>query len=210
MKQKIEDQLKDEMDSGDEINFGYYEGRYGTKRWIIESEDIPCMYSKFETSEIHLWCNIIKDETTTNKKKGTTRQTIEEKVENVFTELSTRHQDHHYTAPQLKLWARMIVNGIHESHESPPDVPMITGAIKIPKKESWPEVIASAAAAFTNAMKPTPPSANVSSSSKSNSDVRMKNLEQLRYLQQLHLDNILTREEFEEHKGLILNTLRTL
>ena len=82
------------------------------------------------------------------------------------------------------------------------------------------EVISSAAAAFANVIKPannfsaeTSSEQNTSAVNKSpgkHADARMKNLEQLRYLQQLHLDKILTEEEFKEQKGIILNTLRTL
>lgn len=40
--------------------------------------------------------------------------------------------------------------------------------------------------------------------------VRMKNLEQLRYLQQLFKDNILTENEYMEQKASILEALRAL
>ncbi|ORU90926.1 MAG: hypothetical protein A6F71_08255 [Cycloclasticus sp. symbiont of Poecilosclerida sp. M] len=36
-------------------NIGYYEGRHSTKRWITDDEDIQQMYSKFKSSEIHLY-----------------------------------------------------------------------------------------------------------------------------------------------------------
>ena len=41
-------------------------------------------------------------------------------------------------------------------------------------------------------------------------DLRMKNLQQLRYLQQLHDDNILSDTEFLEQKGIILDALHKL
>ena len=41
-------------------------------------------------------------------------------------------------------------------------------------------------------------------------DLRMKNIQQLRYLQQLHDDNILSDAEFLEQKAMILDSLRKL
>ena len=45
---------------------------------------------------------------------------------------------------------------------------------------------------------------------KKSADLRMKNLQQLQYLQQLHDDNILSDTEFLEQKGIILDALRKL
>ena len=40
------------------------------------------------------------------------------------------------SVPQLRLWARMVVTGIHDDLEEPPQVPMITGITpKRAKKE---------------------------------------------------------------------------
>ena len=41
-------------------------------------------------------------------------------------------------------------------------------------------------------------------------DLHMKNLQQLRYLQQLHDDNILSDTEFKEQKQIVLSALRKL
>ena len=41
-------------------------------------------------------------------------------------------------------------------------------------------------------------------------DLRMKNFEQLRYLQQLYEDNILNENEYSEQKNKILATLRNI
>ena len=41
-------------------------------------------------------------------------------------------------------------------------------------------------------------------------DLRMKNFEQLRYLQQLYDDNILDKKEYVEQKASILAALRNL
>lgn len=41
-------------------------------------------------------------------------------------------------------------------------------------------------------------------------DLRMKNLQQLRYLQQLYEDNILSDRELAEQKRIVLESLRKL
>ena len=41
MKHKI---IKDELDKGSGFDFGYYEGRYVTKCWILQNEDIRQIY----------------------------------------------------------------------------------------------------------------------------------------------------------------------
>jgi hypothetical protein len=41
-------------------------------------------------------------------------------------------------------------------------------------------------------------------------ELRIKNYEQLRYLQQLYNDGILTAEEYHEHKQLIITSIRKL
>ena len=69
-------------------------------------------------------------------------------VEDVFEELREKHGIA-YTRLQLKLWARMIVNDIHDSYDQPPQVPMITGIV--PKPSSVSEVIANAATTFAKA-----------------------------------------------------------
>lgn len=41
-------------------------------------------------------------------------------------------------------------------------------------------------------------------------ELRMKNLEQLKFLQQLFVDNVLSEAEYSEQKGIILDSLRNL
>ena len=112
----------------------------------------------------------------------------------------------------------MISTGIHESLDLPPDVPMITGkSRKSPKRESLSDSIAGAAMAFVNAMKPgvatdmdkstSPGSNSVGISPGKSTQLRMQNLQQLRYLQQLYEDNILSSDEFTQ---LVMKSLRNL
>ena len=98
---------------------------------------------------------------------------------------------------------------------------MITGkSSKRPKRESLSDSIAGAAMAFVNAMKPgvatdmdkstSPGSNSVGISPGKSTQLRMQNLQQLRYLQQLYEDNILSSDEFTEQKQLVMKSLRNL
>lgn len=222
MKQRLKSVLNENI-SGD---IGYYEGKQSMKRWLLEDEDVSQMYSK-GAREICLWfersCED-RDEIPKEKKKKeesirlTRREEKEKNIDKAFEELNEKH-DGLYSKPQLKLWARMIVNEIHESYDQPPNVPLITGMV--PKqskknKESISEVIAGAANAFLKAVCPRTPTETVNESSCASispgktADIRMKNLQQLRYLQQLFHDDILTESEYLEQKNNILQSLRTL
>lgn len=70
--------------------------------------------------------------------------------------------------------------------------------------------------ALSKAIHPLPVQPNIITSSTcgvspgKSIDLRMKNLEQLRYIQQLYEDNILTDIEFKEQKQNILESIRKL
>ena len=47
-------------DLPDNLNFqvGYFQGKQGAKRWIVEPRDLEKMYTVFKNgTEIHLWCD---------------------------------------------------------------------------------------------------------------------------------------------------------
>ena len=195
---------------GSEI-FLWCEGREGC-------EDSPAISTKRKSLS----------ETSVNK-----RQAREEELDSIFKQLKEKHDDA-YSSPQLRLWARMIVSGTHSDLDSPPRVPMIIGAPlpKRQKQESLSTALVGAATAFAKALSPQPTSptslstdsptapetaatcpvtqSRVGVSPAKAADVRMKNLEQLRYIQQLMEDGILSEAEFLEQKRIILDTLRCL
>ncbi len=127
--------------------------------------------------------------------------------------------------PQLRLWARMIHCGTHEDYQEPPHVPMITGMPpKRPKKDSLTEALTGAAEAVAKAFAPSPSqplsassshlipttSGTVGISPGKSVELRMKNLQQLRVIQQLYEENILSDSELTEQKAIILDALRKL
>ena len=94
---------------------------------------------------------------------------------------------------------------------------MITGLVpKRQKQETLSDALAGAATAFVKAFHSTAtasisntPASSVGISPGKTADIRMKNLQQLRFLQQLMEDRIIS-EEFLEQKNNILETLHNL
>ena len=99
-----------------EINtVGYFEGKQ--KRWLCDDKDLEMMYKVFISgSEILLWCerSLAKEPTgSTTGKHGPTKQERYEEVTDNFEDLKEKHK---MEQPKLRLWARMIANGVHESY----------------------------------------------------------------------------------------------
>ena len=107
--------------------------------------------------------------------------------------------------------------GTHDSHNTPPALPMFRPPPKHPKKETFTDAMTSAAVAFANAISPstqeTPspqhhqPLAMLSPMKSVN--LQMKNLPQLRFVQQLFEDKVLT-QELRAKKRSILDSLLKL
>ena len=105
---------------------------------------------------------------------------------------------------------------MHNSYDDPPDLP----ASKTPEpkrcKESLSEALAGAAVAYTTAVsgsgkhKDIPPPDRPGMSPGKVVDLRMKNYEQLRYLQQLYEDGILCEKEYVEQKRKIIEFLNKI
>ena len=142
-------------------------------------------------------------------------------MEAVFKTLQEKHGEN-FDTPRLRLWSRMISSGLHESEDDPPAIPAFSGVLpKRPRRESLSEALVGAATAFADSLKggsgkaADPPKQHSTAVSMSVSpskavELRMKNLEQLRYLQQLHEDGILTDAELAELKRDIFSSLRKL
>ncbi len=233
MKAQVIRELRDELPKYPTVDVGYFEGRQSSKIWLVSDKDLESMYHKAKNgSEIFIWVqnneNDSDDPEPEKKKKkpsesSSRRQDKEEEVEVIFSELKSKH-DNSYTVPQLKLWARMIHCGTHEDYEDPPHVPMITGMPpKCPKKDSLTEALTGAAEAVAKAFAPPPQALPVSLSNPvstssggigispgKSADLRMKNLHQLRFIQQLYEENILSETELTEQKANILAALRKL
>ena len=154
------------------------------------------------------------------------RQEKEDEVDDIFQELKDKHGDK-FGIPKLRLWARMVGANLHDDLENPPNIPAFCGNTpkRLRQQESFSDVIGGAAVAIVRALaSETPSKAKDASATPCQSstslpsslspakavEMRMKNYEQLRYLQQLFDDGILTQEEYEEQKRGILCALRKL
>ena len=220
---KLIDELGDQVPDKVDFNVGYYEGRQQAKIWLVSREDLEMMYSNHSKGDITLWCD---GRDTRSKRKretenyATNRQEKEDEVDEVYKTLKEKHGSK-YDVPRLRLWARMICANLHEDTENPPNIPAFSNVSKKPKKDSLTNAIEGAAVAFANVVSkgqatdlPTSTSNNplVSSaiSPGKTVELRMKHFEQLRYLQSLFEDGILTDKEYSEQKENILSSLRKL
>lgn len=240
MKVQLMEKLSEHVPDSINFSLGYFEGKQSKKRWICCLEDITTMYAFFSPgSEILLWCDGKKssedDEHRSARKRKqevmTKREEKEEEVEGTYAALKERHGDK-YDIPKLRLWAKMITSGFHDSTEEPPAVPIFNNVTPKRKRNVISDAITDAAGAImksisTPSNNTTPTSTSTSSSGIVNqsarglssnvevspgqaTELRMKNMEQLRYLQSLYNDNIITEDELLEQKQMILEAIRKL
>ena len=179
-----------------------------------------------------------KDSSTGNRKRSSPvepptsqRQQIEGEVQDYVTQLKEKHGTK-YTIPQLRCWARMITTKNHESIDDPPDLPPFSG-VQPKKKALLAEAITGAALTFAQVARapdvtqsnsqsvviaPSSPTSSTTPITTATmgilpgkvTELRMKKLRELRELQTLLEQNILTRQEFIEQKQLVLDSLRKL
>jgi hypothetical protein len=179
------------------------------------------MYCKYPNSEITLWCDgrVAVEEFGNSKRKrddsstaSSKRQKREDEIDSVFEKLKEMHGDK-YDTLKLRLWARTIAGDVHKDFENPPDLPAF-GSTPQKRRESVASAIGGAAVAITKALSGTPTSNDTSHQAGVSPgraiDLRMKNYEQLRYVQQLLDDGVLSKDEYTEQKQGILGSLKRL
>lgn len=216
---------------------GYLEGRRQIKRWIVADDDVTDMYDNApsDDNEILLWCDgkdvshkrkCVSDSNTEAPAPKRSSTTHEDAVESLTQELEVLHGEK-YNYSQFKLWARMIVNKQHRDKNTPPNIPMIMGKPEKKEKKDLSDCLSDCAVAIVKALK-GPPIPTVtetlpvcsSASSGSNQglsdgispgkkvNLRSQYLAQLRTLQTLRDDGVLTADEFQDEKASILRTLK--
>ena len=214
------------------FDVGYYEGSQHSKIWLCSCEDLESMYKKYPSGEISLWCNgaidrdarvgeIIKrkrqrkDDGSAVSNPPTKRQKKEEEVSEVFKELKQTHGTN-YSSSQLRLWARLVASDLHSDLKEPPELPAFCSTLKRPSQPSMSNAISSAAVAITRALGgrnqegESSTTQQVGVSPRKAIEVRAKCYEQLRSLQRLLVDRILSQTEYTEQKNCILNNLREM
>ena len=93
------------------------------------------------------------------------REEAEERVVEIAEELRQLHENNlKLSEVQYRLWARMLVTGVHSSKENPPQVPMITGSTprrQLSQRKEFQESIISTAAAVVKAVTQNSPNSSV-------------------------------------------------
>ena len=166
----------------------------------------------------------------------TKRRLILHEVDQIVTDLKDKHGADKFSMPQLRIWAHMIDSGNYTDRDNPPQHPAFDGTQpKRPKKPSLSEAIMVAANCFSqrvhttdihqsggsNAVLLSRPqlketrsssefSTNLGISPGKITELRIKKLQELRELQQLLEQNVLTEEEFSEQKAMVLSSLHKL
>ena len=143
-----------------------------------------------------------------SKKKSSSKK--KKKVldfDEVYEKLRKQHEGEGYNVPQLRMWARMLCCETHDEYDKPPKSAMITGVEPSrPKKDSFTAAITGAAEAVAEVLSPQSSqsvpqaSGTVGISPVKKTELRMKNIEQLRVLQHLYEASILSDAEFSEQK----------
>lgn len=217
---KFSDQVPDTIN----FNIGYFEGKQSKKRWLCCREDLEAMYKCYNKGdEIVLWCDSSspkrkrQDDTSTSASK---RQTKEDEVDSTYQTLKKKHLEK-YETPKLRLWSRMIVGGLHDNTDEPPDIPAFQSGGAKKKKGSTVDAIGGVMDAIARIVEQKTPQDQVSPPVNSGvpvagvspakaADLRMKNLEQLRYLQGLFDDGIISEQELVEQKRIVLDALKKI
>ena len=138
----------------------------------------------------------------------------DDEVAEIFKELKKQHEDR-YDIPKLRLWARMVAGNLHESLTDPPHIPAF-GSPKKAKRDSFSSALGGAATAFANVMMKSqqnsciPPMPVSVMPATATTDIRYKNLQQLRYIKELRDDGILTDGEYTDQKENILHAIKEL
>ena len=241
LKTKLMESFPDDLPTTN-FQVGYFEPPGNTKRWLIDERDLNSMYACIQSngsSKVNLWCESIRQDQSTHvceehglpqaKKKKTSsstkREQIEEETDEIFQKLKKNHPQ--MQGPKLRLWAKLIQSGRYEDYDTPPQIPLITGAPTPakPKKESIADALAGAATAVVKALQnpstttkaPDSPVAvrhDICEVKKVSpmklASIRRSCLEDLKKLKELLEDGVLSDEEFAQEKRQILETLKSL
>ena len=229
LKVKLMEEFEDQIPPTTQFAVGYFEARQSGKKWLVTPEDLTAMYtamSKNSKTELCLWCDGRSEEVDLISRKRkrddspppSKRALKEKQIDDVASELIELNSDTlALSDPQYRLWARMIVCGNHSSKEKPPQVPLITGITPTRRsRKSLDETVASTVSAVVKAMaSPSKPQENILQPELGVSpgkavDIRGKCFTQLASLKKLYEDSIISKDELQEQKSSILNTLKKL
>ena len=229
LKFKLMDSFPDDVPSTSNFQVGYFEPPGNTiKRWIVDKRDLSAMYELFHScAKINLWCERKTCEEPPKKKRKTKEnECFEEDIDAIFHQLKEKNPK--VDSPKLRLWAKLIQTGKHDSYETPPPIPLFSDATPSkPKKASLAESVNGAAAAVTgaasaivNVLQPSQPNKSKPNESAQSdgttisplkvASLRRSCLEDLKKLKGLLEDGVLTATEFNNEKQQILRALKKI
>ena len=145
------------------------------------------------------------------RKKGEDK---DKKVQTTIDQLTGKHGDKSYTPMQYRVWAEMYLGGVHPSLDTPPTSTMFNraGGGGSVKRKVGQEVV-SAISDLTSALTPKliPSSSGSSTSSPAKMiDNRTKCYKQLADLKNLFENSVLSKEEYDAERSVILGVLKKL
>lgn len=240
VKVRIMEEFGDYVPESTRFSIGYYEGQTKRWICAEDDlSGLYDVYSKQPGKEIVLWCEGRQndqdsgdDSSSKAKRKKikddghkSKREEKEDNVKVLAEELQEQHKDKlDLNEVQYRLWSRMIITGVHSSKDVPPQIPLIVGTTpKKPKHSAFEETIMNTANAMMKAVSKS--SQDIRSTQIQNIndcqiatgispgkavDIRGKSLGQLATLKQLFIDGVLSEQEFEEQKDIILGGLKKL
>ena len=241
LRAKLKESFSEQVPDACDYQVGYFEKRHNRKHWIEDADDLNYMYASYEAYDtIKLWCDGREEQSKSTsgkshpekqgenmpvnaKSKGKEGDKKQDKFESAVQELLDKHGDK-YTEAQLRVWARLIVNGLHLDTDKPPDIPIITGEptkkrrkLDPKQDESFTDVPKTAVTIFAEKFAPNQPAASPTSTSEpragispaSKAKLSSQYLSQLNVLQELRDKGVLS-DEFGEQKRFALNNLRSL
>ncbi|CAH3188877.1 unnamed protein product [Porites lobata] len=175
------------------FQLGYY--AEGNKKFSISSEiQLAEAFSLIKNGKITLWVDPHKDVPRSSLgRKRKCNSSVQDDSGDGEEEGSMKHD-----LPEFKLrcWARMVVNGTHNSEDTPLNVPFFTGISKASKPSK------------------TVTSGEFSTQSTDNAErkvrIRSSILQQLKDLKALREDAVLTENEFSSQKEKLLKELNSL
>ena len=131
------EELEENVPQSTKFAVGYF--LQSKKHWLCSVEDLNALCTTCD-NQIMLWCGGPEDNyagstpSRISKKRkrseepATKRAEKEQHVEDLTKELQELHGDKvDLNDTQYRLWARMVVSGVHASKDTPPQVPLITG-----------------------------------------------------------------------------------
>jgi hypothetical protein len=180
------------------------------------------LYKTFKPgSKINLWCEKGKGSTAEDeclqpshkRRKTLCEEDSEEQLDDIFDNLKEKNPK--MEAPKPRLWAKLNKGGRYTNYEIPPNIPLIAGSTASkPRKENLTDAFAGAASAFAKVFSgrsETPSSCTVLTDNFSpmkKAALRRSCLEDLKKLNELLQEGVLTETEFANEKQRILHTLQ--